>query len=85
VSLTHRPHVGHEVRCDARGCNATTATAAPARYRRTPKSAEAAAHGLGWVTVTIAGQERWVCTLHQIYDPRLQRWVARPLITRNTR
>lgn len=80
MSLGRRPHVGFEVRCDARGCTATTATLATPEYRRSPTRATEAAIGLGWIQTRIAGETVWACTLHQLYDERLQRWVAIPLI-----
>ena len=82
MTLTHRPYVGHEVVCDGTGCKATTATAAPPRYRRSPQTAEAAAAALGWLRGTVASQTVWVCPRHQRWDRTLHAWVLVPYATR---
>lgn len=79
MSLDRRAHVGWEVRCDATGCTETTATAAPPVYRRSESRAIEAAVACGWVHVVLVGETRWVCPMHQTWDPRLDRWVATPL------
>lgn len=80
--IGRRGHVGWEVRCDAVGCTATTATAAPPAFRRTADRALEAAKQLGWMQARVGGQPRWVCPMHQVWEPRLDRWVVRPLSVR---
>jgi hypothetical protein len=81
VSVGRRPHVGYEVRCDARGCTATTASLAPRHVRRSQHLATEAARTLAFLEVRVGIDTRWVCPLHQTFDPRLGRWVAIPLVT----
>jgi hypothetical protein len=80
MSLGRRPHIGFEVRCDARGCTATTATIVPPTFRRSPVRATEAAIGCGWLQTRIGGETLWACPMHQLWDERLERWVAIPLI-----
>lgn len=80
--IGRRGHVGWEVRCDARGCQATTATIAPHPFRRSPERALEAARACAWIPTEIAGRTHWVCPMHQTWDPRLGRWVATPLAIR---
>lgn len=77
MSLTHRPYVGHELRCDALGCSAVILPAGP----RTAEAAFAAARLAGWINVKVGGEARWVCPLQQTFDERLGRWVAKPFAT----
>jgi hypothetical protein len=81
VSVARRKHIGWEVTCDAYGCSATTATDGPLSHRRTAALALVAAITLSWVEIRIDGETRWVCPMHQTFDPRLGRWVAQPLVT----
>lgn len=78
MTVGRRPHVGWEVRCDATGCTATTATLAPG-MNRSAEAAVSAAQQLAWVETIIRGQRLHVCPLQQTWDPRLRRWVATPL------
>lgn len=79
MTVGRRAHVGWEVRCDARGCTATTAAQVPDRlWRRDSDRAVQAARTLGWLSVTISWHVYWVCPLHQTWEPRLERWVATP-------
>ena len=83
MTIGRRGHVGWEVRCDARGCQATTATQVPAPgWRRNSDRALQAARTLGWISVTIEWRVFWVCPMHQTWDPRLGRWVVTPMAVR---
>jgi hypothetical protein len=80
--IGRRGHVGWEVRCDAHGCDATTATLVPPPFRRSPERALEAARACAWIHTTVDGQTRWACPLHQTWEQRLGRWVITPLAIR---
>lgn len=82
MTVGRRPHVGWEIRCDARGCPATTADLAPRSYGRSSELAVEAARRLGWISTVLDGQAFVVCPMHQSWDPRLGCWVATPLVIR---
>lgn len=80
--IDRRPHVGWEVRCDARGCSATTATITLPVFRLSPERAVKAATACGGLPKTVAGRACWVCPLHQRWDVRVGRWVIPPMTVR---
>lgn len=66
----------YAIPCAVPGCDRWTADEAPATDWITAAAAVHAAGILGWIHVP--GPDRrhvWVCTRHQVWDPRRNRWV----------